>query len=350
MKYYRFPFLFYIKMNARNSMMNLSDFVIYEELKKNFNDYLIDNLRVALHCYDKTGFGFDLEYFKPRIFESYKYNFDNCSEVVKEVLEYLESIEPHEHSRIFKFDNIVFFNKPQIKFATRERSTYIKSKSKKGVVYLTIRILNVPIEEYDIKQRRFLIYSIIHELTHAYEDYLIRLEGKPSIIYLMKNKKYAREYTTANLFMKGNTLASSLAKCKYFLDDHEMVAYLGTVKETVKNIFNKIKPSYKDLKFDELLELFSEEYVWDNYVKINVFMETIDDIDKDRFANVYKQVFRYSIDYDEYVKELKTKWEKFKSEFVEAFIEGYADCEENLTFESFVSFPAEYYNDPYYGI
>lgn len=333
-------------------MLNLIDVVIYEELKKNFNDYLLDNLRVALHCYQKTDADYALNYHIPRIFESYKYNFDNCSEVVKAVMDYLESIDVYEHTRTFKFDNILFFNKLQIRFAYKERSAYIKSKSKKGVVYLQIQLFNKQFDEYSLKERRFVIYSLIHELTHAYEDYLIRLEGKPSIIYLMKGKYY-KEYRTASKWMYGSTLTSTLAKCKYFLNDHEMVAYLGTVQETVKNIFKDIKPSYKDLKFDELLKLFSEEYIWDEYVKLNVFMESFDDIEKDKIVNAYKVVFRETIDYNEYTQELKDKWEKFKIEFVQAFIEGYADCEETLmTFESFVSPHAEYVfsKNPYFNL
>ena len=329
-------------------MISLNEYIKEQEFNNIFERYLLDELRVSLHCWVKTGIGYDLPYYVPTLLESYKYNFNNCKDVVKTIVDYISNDDSNikDHSRTFKFDNITFFDKLQIHFILQGNSGYVKSKSKKNVVYIQLKLLDKPFEEYTLREHRFFIYTIIHELTHAYADYLLRIEGKPSIIYLMKGN-YAQEYTNAvkwmRPFTKNPNVKNLLGKCRYFLDEQEMVAYLGTVKETVTNIFNTIKPSYKDLKFDELLKLFSEEYIWSEYLDISKFIENIDDIDKDELLKCYNKVFNKDVDYNYLIGDIKDKWETFKSEFVQAFIEAYADCEEEIKLESFVSFGFNYF-------
>ena len=340
-------------------MKNITDYILesnYRTYYKAYEQYLLDEIHVALCCFQKTDIGF-CPYYSPQIFEYY--NFNNCGNVLKAIIEYIESLGKDIFKHPWSLDckkYEVFFDKLQISFIKDNKmhgeyvkskglettlGGYVKSKSKKKSVYIKLFLLDKNIDEYSLKELQMLYYTIIHELCHAYNDYLLFLGGKQSIRVLMKGK-YAQEYKSAikwlQMIRNDKDYKKGLARCKYYLDEAEKFAYLGTVKETVKNVFNKIKPTYEDLKFDEILDLFKDEYVWSEYMHINMFIDSLDELDKDKLVFSYKILFHKDIGTNELIEELKEKWDSFRKEFINEFIEAYADCAETMQ--------VEHYRDP----
>lgn len=292
---------------------------------------LLDELKLAMICYQKTD-GIS------SICESSKYNFENCGAIVKNVVSYIEDMDWRTHIKEFDVKD-VFFKKLSVSFVIygNLEGSYIETKD--DTVYIELNLYQSNIDKWDLKQRRRLIYTLIHELAHSYKDFLRKNEGKPSINSLMIGD-YKREYKTAVAWyktsLKDNDFKKQLARCKYFLDENEMEAYLATVEETIKNVITEVNPTYKDLKFDEILDMFKDEYIWQDYIHINVFVNELNNIDKSKLAREYNFLFRTKLSADDIIKDIKDKWNHFQKEFVETYIDGFAECFENLEYDRLI--------------
>lgn len=282
----------------------------------------------------------------PKIFEQYEFNFDNCYKVIDKIIKYLcNESNIKSQDKIFDCsDYDVFFKKLKVTFVVSNTIGGFSEKSNDNeTINISLKILDKSFEDYDLKENKHLRYIILHELTHNFVNYIKISKGEASMFdELLGN--YGKEYLKSyNWLSSAEGLRKEIVRCRYFLDDNEMKAYLGTIEETVKNIANKIKPNYKDLKYDEILELFGEEFIWKEYVAIDVFIKNIDNVNKNALANYYRATYGNWIDPNKLIKEFKEKWEYFTKEVEIAFIEGYSEYEKKMTLECEIT-PTFLYN------
>lgn len=283
------------------------------------------------------------------LFDESKYNFDNCEDVVEKIVNVLYNIELNKQTLKFDFNNTFFKHLIlEINIGNRIIGGHEKRSLPSDTVSFELQILkNKSVDEYSLREHRKLRYMIIHELTHAYENFLIKQDGNEAgIFYPEDSKEYKKYNISINWILSGRQLPKlkeELILCGYFLDEHEKFAYLGTVKETVKNVIEKVIPSYKDLKFNEIIEMFKDEFNWESYIKISAFIDGLSEnkTDKDlryKICRLYNSIYEDEQSEDNIINELINKWEDFKKEFVHAFIDAYAECE--------ADFKLEYYIDP----
>lgn len=310
-------------------MKLLSQLILEHNYEQILNTYWKDKLKIAMTCWTKFDNNCDWPILS--LLESSKYNFTNCGKVIKKVVDYVDSLETfEEHSKEFDCSDLeVFFKKLSVEFTKRNR--YLKTEN--DIVHITISLPNKSYSDYDVKEHKRLVYNLIHELTHAYEDYLVKKNGQVSIIDII-DQEYVRKYNISTKWisttLKDDNVLKNISRCKYYLDKHEKFAYLGTIEETVKNIYDKVNPTYFELKFDEILELFSEEYIWKEYIHLNTFLNNLDKVEDKKLKESYYVLFHIQKEAKEIRDELLDGWEDFQREFVEAFIEAYDECSENI--------------------
>lgn len=330
-------------------MKKLSEFVeeqnIYENLLEINSNILLEEFRQSLLIW--STFGITSKF----LFESSKYHFDYLDDIVNKFFEYIaEKNEFHEEeTKIFDFSKYnLFFKKVilKIKLENNLEGGHEKENLNNDTISFELTLFkDKPIEYYSLYEYKRLNYLIIHELCHAYENYLIKQSGNPNGIFYDENSKEYKIYQSSIVWLRSGRNMSKIKKelilCGYFLDTHEKFAYIGTVEKTVKNIFDKIKPTYKDLKFDEILDLFKDEFIWKNYVEIDVFIKSLENNEDDKNLKykvwrIYSGLYDEEISEDDIIKELVDKWEDFKKEFIEEFLLSYDKCAQTMKLEAFI--------------
>lgn len=329
-------------------MINLTDFVIIQEINRIYEQTIVDDIMTAMRCWHKTN---------GILFESNKYEFEGCGKVMSVVDEYVYNLdEQSNHSKKFDCSNYNTFFKTlhiEFKFGNDIHGIYLKAKSNNSELYLELYLLSKPFVEYNEKEIGDFQYTLLHELSHGYKTYLDNLENKDIVSELL-NKQYSNEYQKALnrlLRSKYEDFHKIIARCRYFLDEDEKFAYLAILSKSVKNITNKNKPSFEDPKFDELIETIKSEYIWSEYVNISAFIDSINKLDENnqrKLVQAYNLFYKTDYDFNKIKDMLKNQWEDFKKEFIDTYMDSYIEYfNENVVLESFISIPKEMLDDPY---
>lgn len=326
-------------------MISLNKF-IQERLNNGYVEYqisnLLSNINKSLLIWSSSGIS-SLH----GLFNESKYNFDNCEDVVEKIINALYDIELNKQTLEFDFNNVFFKHLIlEINVGNCIIGAHKKQTLPNDTVSFELQILKDKlIYDYSLKEHRKLRYMIIHELTHAYENFLIKQGGDEAGIFYPEDSKEYKKYNISVNWILSNRqlpkLKEELVLCGYFLDEHEKFAYLGTVKETVKNVIKKVIPSYKDLKFNEIIEMFKDEFNWESYIKISAFIDALSENKTDenlryKIYRLYNGIYEDDLLEDDIINELINKWEDFKKEFIEAFIDAYADCEADFKLECYI--------------
>ena len=329
-------------------MRNFREFIkeqkIYENLLKEDSNILLEELRRSLIIWSSFGISSRMH-----LFESSKYHFEYLDEIVNDIFEWINTQDiPKEQNKIFDFSKYdVFFKKLilKVRLANKLEGGHEKENLESDTVSFELTLIkDKPINEYSLYETKRLNYLIIHELCHIYENKIMIDDGNPNgIFYDIDSKEYKKYTRAVDYLISGRSIPKikeELVLCGYFLDEREKFAYIGTIKQTIKNIFGDINPTYEDLKFEEILKLFSEEFIWNKYVKIDVFIKSLDENeDKDlryKIWRIYNGLYDEEIPEDEIIEELKNKWEDFKKEFMEEFLISYDECASTMKLEKFI--------------
>ena len=336
-------------------MLDLERYIEKYNIIEDIENCVANKIILSLECWINTFKIIPLSYDVPKIFESVG-QFNNCGKVIKMIINYMrDHIEEESYTHNFEcsqldvfFDNLII----NVKNSQYNYGQFVEYKDKTVTIDLFIK--NEKLISNDIE------YCLIHELIHSYEDYIRNSKGLPSINNLFKDSKYRYEYQQALKYMHLDKIYKDgyeesdeeystriIAKCRYFLDEHELKAYLGTLKDCIHNISEKIGPTFRDLKFDKVIELFRKEYIWQEYLDIYVFMNNIEDIDDIILQNVYYNFYHKKIEKEKIIKELRNKWNKFEKLFLKYFAKGYSEDLENIKLESFYQPPVELIQNPY---
>ncbi|MCH5167576.1 MAG: hypothetical protein J1F35_06735 [Erysipelotrichales bacterium] len=166
---------------------------------------------------------------------------------------------------------------------------------KNGDVYIDLNLG----ENFRIKWNRIKI-MILHELMHGYHEFVRISNNQPSIF-----DEYTKEYkiATKNLHKQSNYLIRYFAFLKYFFNKEEIESYLATLELLFIQIIDKIKPSFEDLKFDNIKKLIKEEDVWRTYFSFGKFVLNIDNIDDKELEQSYAEICETIEDKDKRIKD-----------------------------------------------
>lgn len=297
-------------------MKNLSEYILDQKL----NEHLLDDIILCTQCRWNVQMMSYSEYIVPYIFES-KGHFDKCGLAIQKIYNQIKDQNKYENVIIDCSELELFFKTVTINFTKDKNSSLLGA-------YVSCNTSNVNIElitNFCDTWTDELEYLLLHELMHAYEDWTRKKSGKQSIF-----TDFSLEYKRAALALRMNKddIQKNLARCKYFLNDHERNAYLGTLEETIKNVTKKVHPKWTDLKFDKVLETIQNEYIWKEYFELNKFILNFEDFEYKLIEQKYNSLycnFSNKKSYREIKKEIESKWKKFKYKFEELFSKIYCD-------------------------
>ena len=193
---------------------------------------------------------------------------------------------------------------------------------------------------YDIKNEKFRfieielkfsknyinnIYSLImHELVHAYDDYIhIKKTGFDNSLY-QRNKR--NKYNLIQTKTENDDIITQIFKdFMYLLDKSEQNAYIGQLNNEVKGNYNNIKDIINDLK---------KTTIFVNYKTIKLNFNAIIKNKKytNQFCNVYRQIYDSKKSNESIIKELNNKYNKCWKKFINHL---YHIAEEHLIKENY---------------
>ena len=153
------------------------------------------------------------------------------------------------------------------------------------------------------------IYSLImHELVHAYDDYInIKKSGFEASLY--KRNKH-NKYELVKVKKDDDDIIIQVFKdFMYLLDKSEQKAYIGQLNTEIKGKYNNIKDVINDLK---------KTTIFFNYKSIKLNFNAITKNKKylNQFCDVYRQIYDSKKSNESIIKELNNIYKKKKKKFI----------------------------------
>lgn len=153
------------------------------------------------------------------------------------------------------------------------------------------------------------IYSLImHELVHAYDDYInIKKSGFEASLY--KRNKH-NKYELVKVKKDDDDIIIQVFKdFMYLLDKSEQKAYIGQLNTEIKGKYNNIKDVINDLK---------KTTIFFNYKSIKLNFNAITKNKKylNQFCDVYRQIYDSKKSNESIIKELNNKYNKCWKKFI----------------------------------
>ena len=272
---------------------------IYEE---NISDYINENIIDELFCLDaiqlKINEGSGL----------YPGQVQTADFIYEQILKN----KKFEKMEIDKFPSLKtkFFDKIVITFnddkdyagwyiISNEKSIPVKWNNEKNI----FNFIEFSFSKYHIND---LKQTIIHELKHAYRDWMdLKLNRKNMIYKKISNLDY-RKYT--NVSNTDNIYVKNIKMIKYVLTDFEMEAVMDGITGYLNKEYPTIYAAFKDLnKFDDYNNL---KNLYNNVQYILSDKETFD-----IYCSEYIKLFG-NIDEKNIRKELEVDFNKFWTKFI----------------------------------
>lgn len=167
--------------------------------------------------------------------------------------------------------------------------------------------INLELDENHINN----IYSIImHELIHAYDDYIhIKKSGFDYSLF-NRNKKYDLDVISNNHKKNEDIIIQCCKDIIYHLFKDEQTAYIGQLNGELKDKkYDNIKDIIKDISQTSIYGNYKIIYAnYHNIIKSKKY--------KEQFCDVYRQLNKNNKSNDSIIKELNNKFNKFWSKFI----------------------------------
>lgn len=281
----------------------------------NFENYLSEEL--AFHISVDLKIKYPI--FSTRLYESLLFEslgrFNNCGEVAEYAA---KEIRKNQKKEIIDCSNFsVFFKKLNITKIIFENDFYGAYTGKGKDSSINIE-LSIPKEIGDdpIEYEERIMYILVHEFLHAYEDDQRIKNGKPSIFNYF-DEEYIKSYSKIKSIFDLNRMT---ARCKYFLNDQERNAYFGELYPMIEKIIKDKKINKENIKYDELVDEIKNTDLWKIYFEIGDFIikvknDTFSENDKKDIIEMYSHIVGKKSNYKEIVKDFTNKWNKFYSKF-----------------------------------
>lgn len=153
------------------------------------------------------------------------------------------------------------------------------------------------------------LYSLImHELIHAYDDYIhIKKYGFESSLY-MRNER--NKYHLVKVKNENDSAITQVFKdFMYFLNKSEQTAYIGQMNTEISGTYDNIKDIINDLK---------ETSVFFNYKLIKLNFNAIVNNKKynEQFCDIYRKTYDTQKTNESIIKELNNKYNKCWKKFI----------------------------------
>jgi len=162
-----------------------------------------------------------------------------------------------------------------------------------------------------------LMFLLIHELMHGYEDKRRINHGKPSIFNLLDNK-YIK---SIRIFKSINELTRNIGQFNYLFNKQEQNAYFGTLDNIIKTIIEKTNSTQNNIEYNDIIKEIKNSHMFKIYFNLGEFIVNINndnltDSDKKQILDLYKNYYKEDdITYNKLVKKLNSKWNRFYSKF-----------------------------------
>ena len=161
-----------------------------------------------------------------------------------------------------------------------------------------------------------LMFLLIHELMHGYEDKRRIKHGKPSIFNLLDDK-YIK---SVRIFKSINKLTRNIGQFNYLFNKQEQNAYFGTLDNIIKTIIEKTNSTQDNIKYNDILDKIKESHIFKIYFNlgefiININNDNLTNLDKERILDLYQNYYKEDITYEKLIKKLNNDWNRFYSKF-----------------------------------
>lgn len=174
--------------------------------------------------------------------------------------------------------------------------------------------LSIP-EKITYRHYDDLMFLLIHELMHGYEDKRRIMNGKPSIFDLI-DEKYVK---SVRIFKSIDELTRNIGRLNYLFNDQEQNAYFGTLDNIIKRIIDKTDSNKANIKYNEIIDEIKDSHIFKIYFELGKFIIDINnklkDSDKEQILDIYQNYYHENITYNKLIKILNNKWNKFYSKF-----------------------------------
>lgn len=181
------------------------------------------------------------------------------------------------------------------------------------------RIVNVELsipEKITFAYYDDLMFLLIHELMHGYEDKRRIMNGKPSIFNLI-DEKYVK---SVRIFKSIDELTRNIGRLNYLFNDQEQNAYFGTLDNIIKRIIDNTDSNKTNIKYNEIIDEIKDSHIFKIYFElgkfiININSDKLSESNKEQILDIYQNYYNENITYNRLVKTLNNKWNRFFSKF-----------------------------------
>ena len=277
---------------------------------KTFNEYIFEDYIIE-RLYFHTCVEFKLDHpLYPYIVESLG-KFDNAGQCIMTIINDLsENLTSHKID--CRNDN-VFFDFIYIEISNNGYGSASYNRYENKTIYMTLYCKDEEDFETDVDEYAKII---LHELLHGYEDFN-RMNNEGKSIFDYHNDKYRNSFKAINSF---DDVTMYIGRCNYFLNDQERNAYLSSLETEIEKIFRNKHITIEDFNYTKFKEMLKNSGIFKIYfdlkkIIIMLSQDNIDDKTKEHVENVWKKLYREDMTYNMIIKEISSKWKKFKNKF-----------------------------------
>jgi hypothetical protein len=154
---------------------------------------------------------------------------------------------------------------------------------------------------------------IIHELTHAYEDYNRYIKGYKTLKDLI-DSRYGNYIS--NIAKPFPDIEGAISTLKYFCNDQERNAYFAQLKPTIQQILKNKKYNRKNFNYISFVNELQNTDIWKYIFDAGRVLMNFDLYDnKTYLVDCYNKLCNKHYTYNQMKKDLEKLWMKFKRKF-----------------------------------
>lgn len=235
--------------------------------------------------------------------------FNGCYELAVEIMNYAyKCCENEDYSFTFKVDNSSFINNIKITIVAGQISSFDTTNSK--IINNKFNPLSLRIGIQCIENNQKAL--IMHELTHAYEDYKRNINNTQSLNTKAKNIGYYKNPISMTPFY--NIVKKRVSYILYHLTDFERNAYIAAIK----GLFMDTDIKFRDI--NQALQYVKQTIIYKNYQQIFDVGEMLcNETNKENQKEILYYVNTLSNNnfttYNQFVKWLSNRILKFQKKF-----------------------------------
>ena len=276
---------------------------------KSLTEYINESMlkHVAIELMD-----YDLIYEKYGLYEG-------CDELIKFIMNKLSKLNNFDNNPLeILYDDVkhienIVFDKLIIKSSASNIKKSSASYNPKPPKYIEnlcnnpedIQYKNPETKRFNKVEIYLFIYGssqltksmLAHELTHMYNDYLIRSICKGSFVELFNTYSYKESKKFNDNYKPKTVVEKELERALYMLNEYEKNGFIASLSQEIEDIknaygnkmFNSIEASeiYKSIKCTEIYKNYMEI---GKYIE-NFYNDNLTKFQKDRLLNRWNEIF-----------------------------------------------------------